>query len=788
METGKNTIGMHLAKIDYNALCVYLLNFLKNYPVTDSVLASYFWLLRKNKTSNLFLKVCSTEVARLVSAGKLNLTESGMEHLFGEDGEFSASKYVESYMEYVLNKKPYDDEVTFFREDNEIDNEVPFSLSSAAMDDSIDFARILIKDGEKKIRAVMAYTLFAKPGDKGEDFVSLPENVKIPERVLKSLEDFSQIKVISDFFSLDHDESLFLNFLLRFNRFEAISTLTDNINDSNLNDFYATVLSLDVGRIRKIMRRDKPLFLYGIVDEDYSGKIVISEESKDCVLSGSISPFFASAFKETKAGPYNLETFSVDKTDVQIIQNLLKSGQNMNILLYGAPGSGKTEFAKSVINSVGKKILLFNNDLELDRAGSAVKALNRIAVAGQGNGSVIVVDEADKILDTVPEATLFGNSANEQKGTVNRMLEGSKNQIIWITNYIDQIDESTRRRFTFSLRFNPMNEDTLRLIAKNTIQDIRMSAPLREQILDMCTDYKVTGASVENMHKMLKCMNFSENENPESKIMQLKRILKSNSELLNGSAKMREKECSNYDITALNTSTGAEKIVHMIENAKKFAAKNRTEENGIRILFYGASGTGKTEFARYIAAKLNRQILIKRVSDIFSKYVGESEKNVASAFSEAESSDKILLFDEADSFFTDRSTLQNSWERNVVNEFLTCLEEFKGILICTTNLKQILDKAIQRRFHLFVEFRPLLKDGIAKLCGRYFSSIIFTDSQISTLAGTASVTPGDFASLASRLRFMDEEDLNADYIVNELLEIQANKENLSQERKIGFAG
>ena len=130
------------------------------------------------------------------------------------------------------------------------------------------------------------------------------------------------------------------------------------------------------------------------------------------------------------------------------------------------------------------------------------------------------------------------------------------------------------------------------------------------------------------------------------------------------------------------------------------------------MLFYGLSGTGKTEFARYISSCLGKDILLKRASDILDKYVGESEKHIKDAFQEAEATNSILLFDEADSFFADRNSVHNSWERTQVNEFLTQMEEFGGILICTTNLKQIMDSAMNRRFHMIVEFKSLTENGI----------------------------------------------------------------------------
>ena len=70
----------------------------------------------------------------------------------------------------------------------------------------------------------------------------------------------------------------------------------------------------------------------------------------------------------------------------------------------------------------------------------------------------------------------------------------------------------------------------------------------------------------------------------------------------------------------------------MIINAQNFARTHRNAETGIRMLFYGLSGTGKTELARYISEKIGRKILLKRASDILDKYVGENEQNITGCF------------------------------------------------------------------------------------------------------------------------------------------------------------
>ena len=122
----------------------------------------------------------------------------------------------------------------------------------------------------------------------------------------------------------------------------------------------------------------------------------------------------------------------------------------------------------------------------------------------------------------------------------------------------------------------------------------------------------------------------------------------------------------------------------------------------------------------------------------------------------------------------------------MVNEFLTQMEEFSGILICTTNLRQIMDPAMQRRFHILAEFKALRREGILKLLESFFSSYTFSEELISLLARYDTVTPGDFGSLSGKLRFMPQNKTTPQLIIDELCKIQEEKE--SNCRGIGFAG
>lgn len=242
---------------------------------------------------------------------------------------------------------------------------------------------------------------------------------------------------------------------------------------------------------------------------------------------------------------------------------------------------------------------------------------------------------------------------------------------------------------------------------------------------------------------------------------------------------------SSYNLSVLNTSIPAQEIVGMVQNAIANDRKSHGKEKGIRILFYGLSGSGKTNLAHYIAESLGNGIITKNASDILGMFVGESEKNIAKAFEEAKEQKKILLFDEVDSFFRERSYASQSWEITLVNEFLTQMEKFEGIVICTTNLRNIMDKAMQRRFHIMVEFKALKNEGVQSLLGKYFPHFDFNEEDIRRISRFQSATPGDFGNLSSRLRFMNQKKITEPYITEELCKMQEEKE--LGKRSIGFS-
>ena len=130
-------------------------------------------------------------------------------------------------------------------------------------------------------------------------------------------------------------------------------------------------------------------------------------------------------------------------------------------------------------------------------------------------------------------------------------------------------------------------------------------------------------------------------------------------------------------------------------------------KNGYRVFFYGPPGTGKTLTATLIGKKMGMDVYRVDLSQVISKYIGETEKNLSNIFDQAECHNWILFFDEADSLFGARTQANNSNDRAANQEIsylLQRVEDFPGIVILASNLKSNIDEAFSRRFQSTVYF------------------------------------------------------------------------------------
>ena len=201
-------------------------------------------------------------------------------------------------------------------------------------------------------------------------------------------------------------------------------------------------------------------------------------------------------------------------------------------------------------------------------------------------------------------------------------------------------------------------------------------------------------------------------------------------------------------------------------------------------LYVGDAGVGKTALAEHIAQALGRPLMVRRASDIASKFVGETEQNMARMFDTAQTEGAVLLLDEADSFLRSRKHAERNYEVSEVNEMLAGMERFHGLFICTTNLFDDLDEAALRRFAFKIRFKALKPEQRVAMFEREAGAAP-TDEQRSRLVALDCLTHGDFAAVRHQVEILGEAFTPDEFLAQLEAEHRAKPE-VRERRGMGF--
>ncbi|MCX7943154.1 MAG: AAA family ATPase [Deltaproteobacteria bacterium] len=277
-------------------------------------------------------------------------------------------------------------------------------------------------------------------------------------------------------------------------------------------------------------------------------------------------------------------------------------------------------------------------------------------------------------------------------------------------------------------------------------------------------------------------------------------------DILNGNAKFNEADIFESDITddavvcterlsdvILNPSSESEifKLVRLIREKDKFyndiLMGRQTYGKGVKIMFYGLPGTGKTLTARAISGELGLPLLELHLNKLMNPLVGMTEKKIAEYFHLAKKENAILFIDECDSLIMNRENLNHSWEFSHINVLLKEIENFDGILIMSTNFESIRDKAINRRIHFFIRFdTPDFETRI-----RLFNYFVPEKYKIHfniNLICREEFTGGDLRNVWLRVaqRLFCGENINTEIFIEEIKKEREKSCNENNSKKCGF--
>ena len=573
------------------------------------------------------------------------------------------------------------------------------------------------------------------------------------------------IDVIAQIFDMDETEKEIFSIFTRNELFYAYLN-----NDRNMNRYLYRQIpnksTVVISRAKKRLRRncldieyDLPEHLESLFFKNFDD-INLMTVSEYLLGNKCHTKFKASDFKHLE------KEYAMC---VKIIKNAIKNRtKGVNILLYGVPGAGKTEFAKSIVQSAGKllyEIPYINYDDEDMTTYQRLVALKtNLNITRKNKDMVLLYDEADNITNYN-----FKEESNApSKILVNNVTENVSTPVIWTLNNIRNIDDAFLRRMTYAVKFNKLNENTQIKIWQKELKRNNITVP-RNKIIELSSKYDVSLSVIKNAVDTTKLIKGNA-ENFEC-------FIDSISTAMNYGYHIERENKNKYKNIDFIYN---DKLVNSDIDLKFLTEKlKQTKKMNFSICMYGEPGTGKSEYAKYLAHRLGLKIVQKKASDIFGKFVGETEENIALSFKEAKNKKAMLIIDEADSFLQSRKNAKNNWEVSFVNEMLTQMENFDYPFVCTTNLMDTLDEASLRRFTFKIKFDFLTSQQIRIAFAHFFKQKISENA-----CNINGLTVGDFVTVKKKLEFLGIN--NSNDILDLLIQEVKFKNTDSLKNTIGF--
>lgn len=565
----------------------------------------------------------------------------------------------------------------------------------------------------------------------------------------------------------------------------------------NFLNLTADVVSLALGQpkeeILNTLRPDSALFRTGLL-EVQGGNGEDFDDHFDSVLTWDqiyslleekredFSQLLESVFSHAPKATLELANYShlpvVERTLLPYLKEVReKHLPGVNILLYGLPGTGKSELARTMASCLGMDLYEVNTetkDQDDDDLPSRLLRWKTTCSSLKNNPrALIVLDEAEDVFNDGGSIKIGGlQIGRKNKGEINQLLESNPVPTFWTTNNIDSMDSSMIRRFSLVIEVPPLPAAKRRELIGHAFDGLLSPAGMERLVLTP----QLTPGVIQHTADVANKIAYSDSKTREEEILgMINRTLQAQNfgQIAEESALVP----ASYEPRFVNSTLDLEKLALGLKTAKRG-----------RLCLYGPPGTGKSAYAAWLAHTLGVPLLRKTYAELSSCYVGNTEKQIAKAFKEATNEGALLLLDEADSFFRDRSLSRNSWETTAVNEMLAQLEKYSGYFVATTNLTDTMDPASLRRFDLKSKFDYLRPEQIKALAQKVLSAreIEIAEDDLERLSRAKQLAPGDFAAVLRQADFRSLTD-GKDFVNRLLEEVRLKDPNERGARgRIGF--
>lgn len=438
----------------------------------------------------------------------------------------------------------------------------------------------------------------------------------------------------------------------------------------------------------------------------------------------------------------------------------------VNILIWGAPGTGKTEFCKTLAHHLGLTLFSIGEQDEEGNEPSRRERLDYYCLAQSllscRPDTLLMFDEMDDLFEGQALARFLGGKTTcASKVFINRLLENNPIPALWLINDVSILDESFIRRMALAVEIKVPPPSTRETIWTRVLNRHDLDLPVEE--MRQLVKLNIPPAIIDSAARFTRRVGGSSED--------FRFAAQGIVQAMRGGSSVAREERAEAFLPELICAD-----INLRELTERLCL---TSQRDFSLCLFGQPGTGKSAYLQHVAEQIKMPLLLKRASDILDMYLGGSERNIARAFQEAIDREAFLVFDEADSLLGDRRQAQHSWEISQVNEMLTWMERHPLPFACTTNLKERIDQASLRRFTFKCCFDYLRPEHVAPAFPYFFGL-----EMPSTIAVPINLTPGDFAVVRKKAGILGE--TNNPRKLLELLVEEGEKKRERQGVPIGF--